>query len=70
MCGIMGIINKKGNAIKKVIEGLEKLEYRGYDSCGIAYLADNKILSHFFQHSGITYHSACITVSFTAFGCK
>lgn len=26
MCGIMGIINKKGNAIKKVIEGLEKLE--------------------------------------------
>ena len=25
MCGIMGIINKKGNAIKKVIEGLEKI---------------------------------------------
>ena len=43
MCGIMGIINKKGNAIKKVIEGLEKLEYRGYDSCGIAYLTANKI---------------------------
>ena len=32
MCGIMGIINKKGKAIKKVIEGLEKLEYRGYDA--------------------------------------
>lgn len=43
MCGIMGIINKKGKAIKKVIEGLEKLEYRGYDSCGIAYLTANKI---------------------------
>ena len=43
MCGIMGIINKKGNAIKKVIEGLEKLEYRGYDSCGIAFLTSNKI---------------------------
>ncbi len=43
MCGIMGIINKKGNAIKKVIEGLERLEYRGYDSCGIAYLTNNKI---------------------------
>ena len=43
MCGIMGIINKKGNAIKKVIEGLEKLEYRGYDSCGIAFLTANKI---------------------------
>ena len=43
MCGIMGIINKKGNAISKVIEGLEKLEYRGYDSCGIAFLTENKI---------------------------
>ena len=43
MCGIMGIINKKGNAIKKVIEGLEKLEYRRYDSYGIAYLTENKI---------------------------
>jgi len=43
MCGIMGIINKKGMAIKKVIEGLERLEYRGYDSCGIAYLTNNKI---------------------------
>ena len=38
MCGIMGTINKDNNAIQKVIEGLERLEYRGYDSCGIAYL--------------------------------
>ena len=43
MCGIMGIINKKCNAISKVIDGLERLEYRGYDSCGIAYLTANKI---------------------------
>jgi len=34
MCGIMAV---KGNdACNEVITGLEKLEYRGYDSCGIA----------------------------------
>ncbi len=35
MCGIVGAIGTK-NSAKIVIEGLEKLEYRGYDSCGIA----------------------------------
>lgn len=43
MCGIMGTINKDNNAIQKVIEGLERLEYRGYDSCGIAYLDNLEI---------------------------
>jgi len=36
MCGIMGYSGKK-NAISIVIDGLKKLEYRGYDSAGIAY---------------------------------
>ncbi|MBR6014609.1 MAG: class II glutamine amidotransferase, partial [Firmicutes bacterium] len=35
MCGIVGYIGT-GNAEKIVIEGLKKLEYRGYDSAGIA----------------------------------
>lgn len=35
MCGIVGYIGD-GNAEKIVIEGLKKLEYRGYDSSGIA----------------------------------
>ncbi len=36
MCGIVGSIgDKKSNEI--VLRGLKKLEYRGYDSCGIAY---------------------------------
>ena len=35
MCGIISIKGK--NAIKKTIQGLKKLEYRGYDSCGIAW---------------------------------
>lgn len=37
MCGIFGIINdEKNQAAQTVLEGLKKLEYRGYDSWGIA----------------------------------
>lgn len=39
MCGIYGILGK--TSILEVINSLEKLEYRGYDSCGIAYLYKN-----------------------------
>jgi glucosamine--fructose-6-phosphate aminotransferase (isomerizing) len=42
MCGIIGYIGS-GNAIPIVIDGLKRLEYRGYDSAGIAFLEDNKI---------------------------
>ena len=36
MCGIIGYVGEK-NCLKVIIEGLEKLEYRGYDSAGVAY---------------------------------
>ncbi len=36
MCGIIGYIGT-GDAIEVVVEGLRHLEYRGYDSAGIAY---------------------------------
>jgi glutamine---fructose-6-phosphate transaminase (isomerizing) len=42
MCGIVGYIGKK-NAVSVVIEGLEKLEYRGYDSAGIALMEGENI---------------------------
>ena len=42
MCGIIGY-NGKGNAIPVVINGLKNLEYRGYDSSGIAYFFYDKI---------------------------
>jgi len=35
MCGIFGYVGKK-DPVKMVLEGLKKLEYRGYDSAGIA----------------------------------
>lgn len=46
MCGIVGYIGKE-NAVEVLINGLEKLEYRGYDSAGIAFLTDDiKILKN------------------------
>ena len=42
MCGIMGYTGKK-NSIPIVIEGLKNLEYRGYDSAGIAYILNNSV---------------------------
>jgi glucosamine--fructose-6-phosphate aminotransferase (isomerizing) len=35
MCGIVGYTGKS-SALKPVIDGLRRLEYRGYDSAGIA----------------------------------
>jgi len=42
MCGIIGIIGKKPVA-PLLIEGLRRLEYRGYDSAGLATLVDGGI---------------------------
>lgn len=42
MCGIVGYIGKK-ETTKILLDGLKELEYRGYDSAGIAVLKDNRI---------------------------
>ncbi|MFA5583736.1 MAG: glutamine--fructose-6-phosphate transaminase (isomerizing) [Bacteriovoracaceae bacterium] len=43
MCGIVGYVGKK-EAQNVLLEGLKRLEYRGYDSSGIAISQQNKIL--------------------------
>ena len=42
MCGIIGVIGRN-NAHKLLLEGLERLAYRGYDSSGMATLVNGKI---------------------------
>lgn len=42
MCGIIGYIGKR-NAVSVVIEGLKRLEYRGYDSAGVAFFSNKGI---------------------------
>ena len=44
MCGIIGYIGEKKNSIDVIIDGLKHLEYRGYDSAGIAYVKDNNVV--------------------------
>ena len=43
MCGIVGILGKQAVA-ESIVEALKRLEYRGYDSAGVATLAEGGIL--------------------------
>ncbi|MGB9913082.1 MAG: class II glutamine amidotransferase, partial [Candidatus Kapaibacteriota bacterium] len=44
MCGIVGYIGKR-NAVKVLINGLQRLEYRGYDSAGLSIIEDGELLT-------------------------
>lgn len=43
MCGIIGYSGSTKNATNAIVTGLKNLEYRGYDSAGIAIVQNNKI---------------------------
>ncbi|MBO5552546.1 MAG: glutamine--fructose-6-phosphate transaminase (isomerizing), partial [Lachnospiraceae bacterium] len=43
MCGIVGFVGKKKQAAPIILDGLSKLEYRGYDSAGMAVYDGNSI---------------------------
>jgi glutamine---fructose-6-phosphate transaminase (isomerizing) len=51
MCGIVGYIGNKHNGVDIVLDGLQSLEYRGYDSAGVAYV-DSKHNGHVSKQVG------------------
>ena len=59
MCGIVGFTGSQ-NAAPILLDGLKKLEYRGYDSAGIAVLGDEGI--HMEKASGMIINSCRSTV--------
>ena len=45
MCGIVGAVSHR-NIVPVLVQGLERLEYRGYDSCGVAVYAQGTDAAH------------------------
>ena len=69
MCGIFGVYSNS-LVVKSILDGLSKLEYRGYDSSGISILDQNKkihILSSEIVHPIILVTTNIIIISVVIF---
>lgn len=51
MCGIVGYIGPSQNSVQIVLEGLRRLEYRGYDSAGVSFIDENNKMQ-FYKKAG------------------
>ena len=43
MCGIIGYVGNDEKAVEVILDGLSKLEYRGYDSAGLAIIENGHL---------------------------
>lgn len=51
MCGIVGYFGPSQNSVQIVLEGLKRLEYRGYDSAGVSFIDQNNKMQ-FYKKAG------------------
>lgn len=47
MCGIVGYIGPSQNSVQIVLEGLRRLEYRGYDSAGVSFMNEQNVMEYY-----------------------
>lgn len=47
MCGIVGYLGPSQNSVQIVLEGLRRLEYRGYDSAGVSFIDENNHMQYY-----------------------
>lgn len=47
MCGIVGYFGPSQNSVNIVLEGLKRLEYRGYDSAGVSFIDQNNKMQYY-----------------------
>lgn len=57
MCGIVGAVSTR-NIVPILVQGLQRLEYRGYDSCGVAVHSASRCEAG--RLAACTQHGACV----------